>query len=102
MTRFNSNEWWSDVIYPPSIIKEEDMYDNINFHPKRKGGYVDSADPKIYPYQIGSQDFKSLSEAEGFAKRLAAEEHEDVVIKQRVSVVRFPLPDLKVESLVQA
>lgn len=77
-----------------------EMYNDINFHPKRKGGFVDSTDPKEFPYQIGSQNFKSLSEAEGFAKRLAAEEHEDVVIKQRVSVVRFPLPDLKVESLV--
>lgn len=79
-----------------------DCFGSVNFHPKRKGGYVDSADPKEFPYQIGNQNFKSLSEAEGFAKRLASEEHEDVVIKQRVSVVRFPLPDLKVESLVQA
>lgn len=76
------------------------MYSDVNFHPKRKGGYVDSIDPKEYPYQIGAKDFKSLADAERFAKQIASEEHEDVVIKQRISVVRFPIPDLKVESLV--
>lgn len=56
--------------------------------------------PKDYPYQVGTKDFKTLEEAEEFAKRRASEEHIDVVIKQRISVVKFPLPDLKVESLV--
>lgn len=66
----------------------------------KRRNITDTVDPKDYPYQIGSVDFKDIGSAEAYAKKLASEEHEDVVIKQRVSVVRFPLPDLKVESLV--
>lgn len=73
-------------------------YDTFNSCNKKYR--VDTIDPKEYPYQIGTKDYKTLPEAEAAAKRLASEEHEDVVIKQRVSVVKFPLPDLKVESLV--
>lgn len=56
-------------------------------------------DGKEFPYQVNTKDFKTLKEAEAFAKKKASEEHEDVVIKQRISVVRFPIPDLKIESL---
>lgn len=89
--------WLTSPVIVKDFIEDYEVYDN------RKSAFtkcLENIDAKEYPYQIGRTDFKTLADAEAYAKRLAAEEHEDVVIKQRVSVVRFPLPDLKVESLV--
>ncbi len=56
--------------------------------------------PKEYPFHIGYSNFKTRAEAETFAKKRAGETGDDVVISQRVAVVKFPVPDLKVEELV--
>lgn len=57
-------------------------------------------DPKEYPFSVLCKDFKTRADAENYAKKRSGETNDDVVILQRVAVVKFPIPDLKVEELV--
>lgn len=56
--------------------------------------------PKEFPFNVRGKDFKTRSEAEDFAKKVAGDLCNDVVISQRIALVKFPVPDLKVEELV--
>jgi hypothetical protein len=57
-------------------------------------------DPKEFPFSVEHKNFKTRAEAENYAKRRSGEINDDVIISQRVAIVKFPIPDLKVEDLV--
>jgi len=57
-------------------------------------------DPKEFPFSVEHKNFKTRVEAENYAKRRSGEVNDDVIISQRVAIVKFPVPDLKVEDLV--
>lgn len=61
---------------------------------------VNKIDPKEFPFSVEGKNFKTRAEAEQHAKRRSGEISDDVVISQRVAIVKFPIPDLKVEELV--
>lgn len=79
-----------------------DIYGNFGvLTPKCYGASsMNRIDPKEFPFSVCSRDFKTRAEAEQFAKKRSGEIGDDVIISQRVAIVKFPVPDLKVEELV--
>lgn len=54
---------------------------------------------KEFPFHCEWQSFKTLAEATVFARKQVMNSKEDVVIKQNVAIVKFPVPDYEVETL---
>lgn len=78
-----------------------DYYDGYaNVSQKKKEKNMREFDPKEYPFHVGYNDFKTRADADNFAKKQSGEIGDDVIISQRIAIVKFPVPDLKVEELV--
>lgn len=85
------------------------IYSNCSYKTKTPFGYLRddiygvkmvNIDPKEYPFNVDGKDFKTRVDAENYAKKRSGDLCDDVVISQRVALVKFPVPDLKVEELV--
>ena len=72
------------------------IYDDIYYGANK----VKKIDPKEFPFIVSGYDFKTRAEAETYAKKRSGEIGDDVIISQRIAIVKFPVPDLKVEELV--
>lgn len=54
---------------------------------------------KEKPFSVNWDNYATLEEATKAAKRQVMEGREDVVIRQTVAVVKFPVPDYEVETI---
>lgn len=76
----------------PFGVLYDDIYDGVK--------KMNKVDPKEFPFSVCGKDFKTRPDAENYAKKRSGEIGDDVIISQRIAIVKFPVPDLKVEELV--
>lgn len=84
------------------LIMNELYWDPFRYGISASAGVnkVCKIDPKEYPFSVAGKDFKTRADAENYAKKRSGEMNDDVIISQRIAIVKFPVPDLKVEELV--
>jgi hypothetical protein len=94
------------LIYPPLVTKDfewrpgEKVFTSIDGDveiTQKKEKNMDHY--KEYPFSINWESYKTLAEATIAARKMVMNSKEDVVIKQNVAIVKFPVPDYEVETL---
>lgn len=86
----NKNSYFETMIYPPISLGYNEM-------PQKKEKNMEHY--KEFPFSINWESYKTLDEATKAARKYVMNSKEDVVIKQNVAIVKFPVPDYEVETL---